>query len=260
MEDLMTIVKFAERKNIPTHNLRGLYVEYLQYEILRSIFRHTTKLSFIGGTALRIIFNSQRFSEDLDFDNLGLSETDFAELSKKIHKDMSLLGFQVEFKNVYKGAYHCYFHFSDILYRYGFSPHASEKILVRIDTVVQDYPVKPSVSTLNNFGIFFEARHNPPDILLSQKMIAALERKRGKGRDFFDITFLLGFTSPDVEYLRHKVGIKTLSELKERLLSRCAEIDFEEMAIDVENFLFNREDRIRIAKFPQYIAGWRVEE
>ena len=258
MEDLLSIVKFAEQKNIPTHNLRGLYVEYLQYEILRSIFRHTAKLSFIGGTALRIIFNSKRFSEDLDFDNFGLNENDFADLSGKIQKDMNMLGFTVEFKNVYKGAYHCYFHFSDILYRYGFSPHVSEKILVRVDTVIQDYPVQPSVSTLNNFGIFFQARHNPPDILLSQKMIAALERKRGKGRDFFDITFLLGFTSPHVEYLRHKIGIKTLPELKERLLARCAEIDFEKMAGDVENFLFNREDRIRITKFRDYIAGWQV--
>ena len=28
------------------------------------------------------------------------------------------------------------------------------------------------------------------------------------------------------------------------------------MAADVENFLFNREDRIRITKFRDYIAGW----
>lgn len=258
MEDLNSVLKFAKANNYPGQNLRGIYVEYLQYEILQSIFRHTDKLSFIGGTALRIVFNSQRFSEDLDFDNLGLSESDFADLTKKVQKDLTQLGFQVEFRNVYKGAYHCYFKFSDILFRYGFSPYEGEKVLVRLDTVCQNFSFIPEVSVLNNFGLFFEIKHNPKDILLSQKMVTALERKRNKGRDFYDITFLMGIAKPNLGYLKEKLGIESMLELKEKLLARCDEIDFEEMVRDVAPFLFNANDAVRILKFKQYIEQWDV--
>lgn len=258
MEDLNSVLHYAKIKNYPVHNPRGLYVEYLQYEMLRSIFKYTTKLSFIGGTALRIIFNTQRFSEDLDFDNFGLLTDEFTVLTQKVQKDLEVLGFQVQFRNVFKGAYHCYFKFSDLLFRYGFSPHEDEKILVRLDTVKQDFSFTPETAVLDHFGIFFEIKHNPKDILLSQKFIAALERNRGKGRDFYDITYLMGITTPNLAYLKQKASIASLPELKEKLLARCAEVNFEEMAKDVAPFLFDARDAIRITKFKQYIEQWQV--
>lgn len=258
MEDLPSILKFAKERGLPLSNPKSLYVEYLQYEVLNSVFRHTDKLSFMGGTSLRVLFNSQRFSEDLDFDNFGITELEFEKLTQDITKDLRGLGFQVEFRNIYKGAYHCHFKFAEILQKYGFSPHADEKILVKIDTVKQNYSFSPTVGVVNNFGLFFEVKHNPKDILYSQKLIAALERNRSKGRDFYDITFLDGLTKPNMEYLEHKAGIKTMGELKERLLARCTEVDFKEMVRDVEPFLFNHDDVVRIAKFPQYVSGWIV--
>lgn len=258
MEDLDSVLRYAKLKNYPVHNPRGLYVEYLQHEILKSIFSHTTKLSFIGGTALRLIFKTQRFSEDLDFDNFGLSEDEFIALSVAVQKDLSLLGFDVEFRNVFKGAYHCYFKFSEMLYRYGFSPHENEKILVRLDTVKQDFSFTPDVSVLDNFGMFFEVKHNPKDILLSQKIIASLERNRSKGRDFYDITYLMGITKPNLAYLKFKTGIENMQELKEKLLQRCEEVNFSEMEKDVAPFLFDARDAIRILKFKQYIEQWAI--
>lgn len=43
--------------------------EYFQHLFLSALYSqsHSEKLGFKGGTALRIIFNSPRFSEDLDF-------------------------------------------------------------------------------------------------------------------------------------------------------------------------------------------------
>lgn len=258
MENLQTILSYAKDINYPLQQPRNIYLEYLQYEMLQSIFRHTDKLSFIGGTALRIIYGSQRFSEDLDFDNFGLNENDFEHLTEKVSKDMNTLGFDVEFRNVYKGAYHCYFRFSDVLYNFGLSPNKDEKILVRIDTVNQNVVSTPSVAVLDRFGLFFEIRHNSKDILLSQKFLAILGRKRSKGRDFYDVTFLMGMTSPNLEYLTSKAQINSLSELKEKILERCREINFDDMARDVEPFLFNARDTLRIQKFRQYIEQWDV--
>ena len=71
-------------------NPRGMLVEYLQYELLDSLFKNTAaaELSFIGGTAIRILHDSPRFSEDLDFDNIGLSFSQFEELLKTACRDM----------------------------------------------------------------------------------------------------------------------------------------------------------------------------
>lgn len=65
---------------------RNIMREYLQYKILEIIFssRLAPKLSFIGGTVLRIVHENTRFSEDLDFDNFKLSESDFDLLTKEI--------------------------------------------------------------------------------------------------------------------------------------------------------------------------------
>jgi predicted nucleotidyltransferase component of viral defense system len=57
--------------------------EYLQYKILALIFSSdfATKFAFLGGTCLRIVHQTNRFSEDLDFDNFDLSPNDFEQLA-----------------------------------------------------------------------------------------------------------------------------------------------------------------------------------
>ena len=80
---------------------RNLLREYLQYKILEIIFdsKYSEKLSFMGGTAIRVVHSNTRFSEDLDFDNLGLEEKDFAAMVTLIQKKMELQGYGVEIKN-----------------------------------------------------------------------------------------------------------------------------------------------------------------
>ncbi len=80
---------------------------------------------------------------------------EFAVLTREVQKDLEMLGFQVEFRNVFKGAYHCYFKFSDMLFRYGFSPHENEKILVLLHTVKHHFNFIPDKDALENLGIFF---------------------------------------------------------------------------------------------------------
>jgi len=66
--------------------------EYCQHLFLSYLYQkpESAKLFFKGGTALRIIFGSPRFSEDLDFTglNIGLKkiETMFAETLSDVEK------------------------------------------------------------------------------------------------------------------------------------------------------------------------------
>jgi hypothetical protein len=93
----------------------------------------------------------------------------------------------------------------------------------------------------------------PLSILLSQKFFAVFNRKRDKGRDFYDILFLLQLIKPDYAYLKDKLGISNNSELKEKLLLKIDGSNLEDLSKDVEPFLFNPSDSKKILLFGDYI-------
>ena len=88
---------------------------------------------------------------------------------------------------------------------------------------------------------------------VAQKFYAILNRPRPKGRDFFDVVFLLGKTKPNYDYLKHKLDIATPQALKAAVLDRCSKIDMVEMARDVTLFLFNAKDEKRVRLFVEYM-------
>lgn len=235
-------------------NPKALLVEYLQHELLDSIFKqkNSEKLSFIGGTAVRIIYGSSRFSEDLDFDNLGLSYNDFGEIIEKVITDMKNKGFVLEFRLIKKGAYHCYVKFPKLLFRNNLSDNKDEKILVRIDTVRKNKNFNSETYTLNNFGIYRKISVNPPNIVLSQKLMTILQRKREKGRDFYDVSYLLGLTDPDYVFLKKEFGLNR-KELKKKILEKIKKLNMKDLSLDVVPFLINSDDKERILSFKEYI-------
>lgn len=235
---------------------RALLREYLQFKILEIIFvsQYATKLSFLGGTALRIIYGNTRFSEDIDFDNFGLKEDEFDNLAQKVRIGLETQGLKVEIDTVAKGAYRCRVRLPDILFINELSKHQEEKILIQIDTAAHDFEYKPDKKILNKFDVFSEIFVTPPDILLAQKIYAAINRKRAKGRDFYDIIFLFSFTKPNYHYLRAKLGIKNAESLRKKLLQSTAKLDFKELRRDVQSFLFNADDARKIDLFPEFIV------
>lgn len=235
---------------------RALLREYLQYKILEGIFesRQADKLAFLGGTSLRIVHGNNRFSEDVDLDNFDLAWGDFEETIQKVKRFLALEGFEVEIDNVAKGAYRCYLKFPQLLYEQGLSPFQEEKILIQVDTVAQGYGYQPEIRILNKFDVFTEVRVTPLDVLLSQKIFTAVNRKRAKGRDFYDITFLFSRTKPDFGFLNQKMGVETTEELREEVLFRIKDFSFKELAEDVAPFLIKTDEVKRVIMFKEF---WR---
>ena len=254
------MLRLSEIANYYPENLLGfqrfIIREYLQYKILQIVFDNTNyadKLCFLGGTCLRLVHQNTRFSEDLDFDNFDLSEEDFENISSDIVSSLSREGYEVEIRNVLKGAYHCYIRFPKLLYQEGLSGHREEKILITLDTEPQYFDFEPDRYILNKFDVFTEILTTPKDILLAQKFYAIINRPRPKGRDFFDVTFLLGQTKPNYDYLKLKLNITSSQALRSAILERCSEIDMEEMARDVAPFLFEAKDEKRVRLFISYL-------
>lgn len=234
---------------------RNILREYLQYKILGIIFDSgfAGKLSFLGGTALRIVHDNTRFSEDLDFDNFSLTQEEFEKLAEEVRKKLSLEGYLVETKNIFKNAYRCSIRIPRLLFESGLSGYEEEKILIQLDTLAHGFSYTPDRKLLNKFDVFTEINATPADIILSQKIYAIFNRKAQKGRDFFDAVFLLSKVKPNYEYLFLKMGIKNSVELKEQLLRFCEAVDFDVLAKDVESFLFFSKDTKKIELFSKVI-------
>jgi hypothetical protein len=90
------------------------------------------------------------------------------------------------------------------------------------------------------------------DILLSQKIYTAVNRKRPKGRDFYDITFLFSRTKPDMGFLSQKLGVGTKESLRKEISARIAEYDFKNLSAEVSPFLVNQADIKRVKKFSEF--------
>ena len=229
--------------------------EYLQYLILEIVGNspQAPQLVFLGGTCLRLVYESQRWSEDLDFDNQGLDQADFDDLARRIEYQLGLRGYTVQTRTLQKGAFHCHIRFPGILFQYGLSGHKEARILIKLDAERQAYDYEPRIHTLRKFDVLCAIKATPPDLLLSQKIAAAIGRKRPKGRDFYDIRFLLERgTRPDYGYLRARFGVDDAPALRRYVLDATAAYDFAALAADVRPFLFHAGDAEGVRSFPAY--------
>lgn len=239
------------------HFKRNLLREYLQYKTLDAVFssRYGRKLVFMGGTAIHIAHGLPRFSEDLDFDNRGLTKGDFSALIQIVAKKLTREGCAIETSSSFKGAFSADIKVRGVLFETGLSGHREEKILVKLDAQPQKFQYTPERVVINKFDVFLGISVVPADILLAQKFYAILMRKCAMGRDFYDALFLAGKVKPDFAYLKERVGIKDKEGLKFVLLERCAKLDFKLLARDVEQFLFSPADAKKVLLFTEYVKG-----
>ncbi len=254
------MLSLEQIKQYYPENLKGferfMLREYLQYKILEILFEsdYSNRFAFIGGTALRIVHGNNRFSEDLDFDNFNLSEEEFSKVAEVIKQGLQLEGYVVDFRTVAKAAYHCYIRFPKLLFDNKLSGHAEEKIFIRLDTEAQHYDFTPERILLNRFDVFTEIKVTPVDILLAQKFLTILERKQSKGRDFFDVVFLLGKDiRPNYDFLTQKASIKNFDQLKEAILNKTNTLEIKKIAEDVKPFLIDQKNVKKVELFNEYL-------
>lgn len=235
---------------------RFLLREYLQVKILEIIFDQevSDKLCFMGGTCLRLVHGNHRFSEDLDFDNRGLNKREFNNVMESIRQRLELEGYHVEFRVTYQNAWHCYIKFPGLLFAEGLSNLREEKILIQLDSELQGMEYEVERPILKRFEVFTSIFTPPRPILLAQKYLAILRRKRKQGRDFFDVVFLMGMSvQPDYIYLEQKAGIQNAQELKHEVLDVCQTEDMEYLARDVRPFIFPDQTMQQVSQFPKFI-------
>jgi predicted nucleotidyltransferase component of viral defense system len=240
---------------------RNMIAEYLQCKVLSCMYKNGAagKLCFIGGTAIRLLHNSSRFSEDLDFDNLGMDKKGFEIMGRAARDYAAKEGYDCSVDFSFRGAYRCFLRFPGLYYKYGISGHEGEKLLIQIDAEEQGIKYPQEAGIINRFGVFARVGTPGAGTLLAMKIAALLGRKRAKGRDFYDVTYLAALAYPDFNYLKKKAQISGIKELMERLNGKVSSLDMEGVADDVAPFLFSRSDTDRVKFFDDFLKAWEKD-
>ncbi|HPC36871.1 MAG TPA: nucleotidyl transferase AbiEii/AbiGii toxin family protein [Candidatus Marinimicrobia bacterium] len=238
------------------HQAQLLLREYLQHLILRQLFEQKIlqKWIFHGGTALRMIYGANRFSEDLDF-HLLAPETDFSLINpvKKLCKQLALQGYRISEPRIdNKIVQSVFIRFEDLLYEFGLSPNSNSKLSIKIelDTSPPD-GFQYEKKLVNRYFPYSVNVHNLPTFL-SGKIHALLQRPYTKGRDYYDLIFILSRwqdITPNITYLQNALnqtnyqGEKiTLNNWRKILAEIGENTDWNAVIRDIEPFLESKAD------------------
>lgn len=217
-----------------------IFREYLQLVFLQKLYQKTPsqKIFFKGGTAIHLIFQAPRFSEDLDFSVTStLNEfnvyivsvlkrmNDEEGVTWKEKKSISGRQFLLSAEDILP--YKAYISL-DFSFR--------EKVFSNDRTVIQTaYPV-----------VFTSyVHHLSQDEMLAEKIRALMTRK--KGRDLYDLWYLLSRGAQvNQEMVKKKLAFYEISNfVNADILKRVASFPRKDFVLDLRPFVpLNERDRL----------------
>lgn len=244
----------SKREVFQKHLLKE-YVQLLVLDYL-STTRYARKLTFIGGTNLRLVKGIDRFSEDLDFDCKDLSAGEFRQLSDDVLTFLQRSGLKAEARereSVRLSDFRRSIHFPGLLFDMGLSGHQEERFLLKLEAQDQGVPYTRAMGLIKGCGLFFSFPVPPDPVLCAMKLSALLSRS--KGRDFYDAMFLLALTPPDYAFLAARCGVGNLRQLKAAVDKMLESVDLKQKSKDFEHLVFNHDNSQRILHFRAFIQS-----
>jgi hypothetical protein len=210
-------------------DLFTVYREYLQLLFLKYFYnqKETEKIYFKGGTCLRFLFGSFRFSEDLDFTSL-VNKENLKKIIRKTLKDLEREIEGVRFKEKKTIANSFSGRVFQELKEFKFP------ITIRLDFSLREKPFLIDTSfieTIFPIGPYPQVCHLKIEELLTEKIRAILTRIRG--RDIFDLWFLLSkdisidwkLVNKKMALYKKKVELEGLIQFVERFSQKEIESD-----------------------------------
>ncbi len=242
--------------------------EILQQTALLGLARHQffEYAVFYGGTALRILYGLDRYSEDLDFSLIKAnSDFDFTPFLEGMHQELKAMGFDLDVtvrkKNADTGIWSAFLKANTLTLLLsihekikikGINPEQKVQIKLEIDTDPPPSHLPLESKLVMNPLPFYVGTYAIAD-LFAGEMHAILCRnwkKRIKGRDWYDLVwYIQGEVPVHLSHLRERMQqTKHLrvdekfggQELLERLHQRIDEIDWELAKSDISIFIADK--------------------
>ena len=223
--------------------------EYLQACILRSLHESEAfvSLSFVGGTALRFLYNLPRFSEDLDFSLENPVGYVPVKWLKRIKTDLTLMGFVPSVTwNDRKTVHVAWVRVADLLKESGLATMAEQKLSVKIEIDTRPPAGADTVVELVTRHFLFTLCHHDLASLMAGKVHALCTRPYAKGRDWYDLIWYRSQRPPVVPnpvLLQHAldqtegVGVVDATQWAAYALRRLETFEASRLAADVRPFL-----------------------
>lgn len=199
-------------------NDTNVYREYTQHLFLSFFYRKpgSEKILFKGGTALRFVYKSPRFSEDLDFSARSINQREVENILSDVLVDFSQSGFNCKLTEAKPtmGGYLTDFEVA--------VHHLKVRVAIQISSRKKVDRDCQTLSIENEYIPTYTAKILSLSELTNEKVQAALTR--GKPRDFYDLYFLLRSNLfpkeriKDLPTIRQKVEEKEINFKKEMSL------------------------------------------
>ncbi len=248
MLDQKQLTKYSKIANT---NQTIVMREYLQLLFLSNFYKNNAskKVYFKGGTAIRLLFNGERFSEDLDF-TVNLSAKSFTELFKKIKKELEEdYPIKIKEKETLEGE----------KYLLTASPAVlNYEIFINLDFSFREKVQQPEKTIIKtNFPVLFTeyVYHLSMDEILAEKIRAIYTRE--KGRDVYDLWFLLNKGAKiDIDIINKKLNYDNGGEFnKTELVKKVKKLDKKEFVKDLQPFVIYKQ-RDSLGQLYDYVIDY----
>lgn len=230
--------------------------EYLQARVLQALQDHGVFLNwaFLGGTALRFLYNIPRYSEDLDFSLIDPDkDCGFEEILRKIKFLFESENYGISIKiSPTKTVMSAFLKFPGLLNELGISPHKDEVLSIKFEVDTNPPKGAEMSTTIIRHFVTVNINHYDKASLLAGKLHAVLSRQYTKGRDLYDLVWYLSDrTWPAPNYLLLNAALKQTgweggpvdkNNLKDILAGRMRELQWGKVKDDLLPFLERMQD------------------
>ena len=192
--------------------------EFLQHIFLSVLYQQpfSEKMFFKGGTALRVVFGSPRFSEDLDF-SANISSYTLSREMERWAANVSQYGAETKIteNKPTSGGHFAIFQ----------SRLQGETVSITCNVSLRKKGTPEAVLVASPLLPSYQCLILKTGDLVAEKIAALLTRK--KPRDFFDLYFLL----------RERRGLEAILPLKEKLLTEVGKAEAKSLYRELKLFL-----------------------
>jgi len=230
---------------------RNMVREYLQARILGALQRAGAMLplAFHGGTALRFLYATARYSEDLDFAlERASSPYDLRAYLRRIRSEFAAEGYALDIKVSDKRAVHSAFiRFPGLLRELELSPHRGEVLAVKVEVDTKPPAGAELTTSIVRRHVVLQLHHHDRSSLLAGKLHAILQRPYLKGRDLYDLLWYLSdpqWPAPNLVLLDNALrqtnwtgGLLTERNWRKVVRDRLRAVAWSEAVADVRPFL-----------------------
>ncbi len=250
------MVEFLKQQftsNMNSKDKLNILCESLQLTVLKIIYdkNYFDNIAFVGGTALRILHNNKRFSEDLDFSLINGGNFNFSDFNSELMRGLKLYGLDLESKPKEDTAVKSsLLKFKGLLKELGLSDLESQKLSIKVKIDTNPPSGWNCEDVLVNKIYMMNLKCFDLPSLYATKLHACFYRKYIKGRDFYDLVWYLSKKIVPNYLLLNKAIKQTEglelnlneSNFKDFLIERIKNVDFKAAKKDVERFLEDKNE------------------